>query len=208
MNQHQAATVAPTTVFALLSEDWSGYLTIPQISRKLGHDLRDRGAFTSVSTSHSLLLYLCLPAAASYYLPLLPLRQSCLLTISLAGLLQNLLPDLMSGKPSDLFLIAGGNPAEPHLVKVSSEHWAEYWKRIERIDPDLYRTKLSELYQMIQITQSGEAVAFHSPSAGAQGLWAEYCIPVAGGIQADNVLGATPLSNISHPLKLFLCCCL
>ena len=67
--------------------------------------------------------------------------------------LQELFPDLMSGKPSDLFLIAGGESGHPERVNVSRENWDVYWEMIEET---LRRTKLHQLHQRI-IDQSPTA---------------------------------------------------
>ena len=61
--------------------------------------------------------------------------------------LQELFPDLMSGKESDLFLIAGGEPEHPERVHVSRENWDVYWGMI---DQSLRRAKLEQLHQHIK----------------------------------------------------------
>ena len=60
--------------------------------------------------------------------------------------LQELFPDLMSGKDSDLFLIAGGEADHPERVHVSRGNWDVYWGMI---DQSLRRTKLEQLHQRI-----------------------------------------------------------
>lgn len=98
------------------------------------------------------------------------------------GKLQELFPDLMSGLPSDLFVIAQGDPAEPHKVNVTLEHWVTYW--LGQTKP-LRMAKLSELQRLISET------AF-VPSADASGAPAETEDQVdaaaAEEVQMDNLI--------------------
>ena len=69
--------------------------------------------------------------------------------------LQQLFPDLMSGKHSDLFLIAAGDPQHPDQVRVSADDWSIYWQLIE---PSLRRSKLEELLQLV-VSQRASAAS-------------------------------------------------
>ena len=81
--------------------------------------------------------------------------------------LQELFPDLMSGKASDLFLIAGGELGHPERVSVSRGNWDEYW---EMIDETLRRTKLDQLHQRI-INQGQHLSGNHAETTSG---WFDY----------------------------------
>ena len=67
--------------------------------------------------------------------------------------LQNLFPDLMTGKPSDLFVVAHGDLSKPHLVAVGAEDWNTYW---DMIGSDVALEKLTLLRQLVK--QNREAL--------------------------------------------------
>ena len=98
------------------------------------------------------------------------------------GQLQELLPDLMSGLPSYLFVIAQGDPAEPHKVNVTSEHWVTYW---------LCQTKPLQMAKLFELQRLISETAF-VPSADASGAPAETEDQVdaaaAEEVQMDNLI--------------------
>ena len=65
--------------------------------------------------------------------------------------LQILFPDLMTGKPSDLFVVAHGDLSKPHLVAVGAEDWNTYWNMI---GSDVALEKLTLLRQLVNQTRA------------------------------------------------------
>ena len=65
----------------------------------------------------------------------------------------------MTGKPSDLLVIAGGVLSDPNKVFISGEDWDTFWYTV---NSDLRHVKLSELHELIKVTEGG-GIATNGP---------------------------------------------